>query len=164
MHSVQLEQISIGVRSESALAWVQRHWGQASSLRLVWFTRDIPWVMAHNAASVTSLKRLELRLLQERSPTTTMLLTWHLDQASQLQLLFLEHPTALVVPPIRNLSQLIMTSIEFTPSTAASIRQLRNLQTLWLGVGQTDPGIACAELDLASLPQLSDARAAAVNQ
>ncbi|BDA49802.1 hypothetical protein COCOBI_14-4220 [Coccomyxa sp. Obi] len=156
MHSVQPEQISIGVRSESALAWVQTHWGQASSLRLVWLTRDIPWVMAHNAASVTSLERLELRLLQERSPTTAMLLTWLLAQASQLQLLFLEHPTALVVPPIRNLSHLIMASSEFTPSSAASIRQLRNLQTLWLGIKGPLPFVACAEFDLGSLPQLSE--------
>ncbi len=156
MHSVQPEQIGINVESESALAWVQTHWGQASNLRLRWLRRDIPWVMAHNAASVTALKRLELILLQEGSPTTVMLLTWLLAQAPQLQLLLLQHPGALVVPPIRNLRHLLMASNDFNPTTVASIRQLRNLQTLWLGDARPDRGVACAEFDLASLLQLSD--------
>ncbi|CAL8464303.1 g3838 [Coccomyxa elongata] len=96
MHSVHPEQIGRIVKSESALAWVQTHWGQ------------------------------------ERSPTV-MLLVWLLAQAPQLQLLHLQHPRSLVVPPIRNLRHLIMASHEFTPTTAASIKQLRKLQTLWLG-------------------------------
>ena len=113
--------------------------------------------MAHNAASVTTLKRLELILLQERIPITVMLLIWLLAQAPQLQLLTVQHPTTLVVPPMRNLSHLIMASTEFTPTCAASIRQLRNLKTLWLGViSFPHPPIACAEFELGSLPQLSD--------
>ncbi|CAL8464324.1 g3859 [Coccomyxa elongata] len=156
MHSVQPEHIDIKVESESALAWVQTHWGQATRLKLTWLTRDIPWVMAHNAASVTSLKRLELRLLQERSPTTAMLLTWLLAQAPQLQLLFLQHPTALVLPPIRHLSHLIVATSKFTDTCAASIRQLRNLQTLWLGMEGPEPIMSAVDLDLRSLPQLSD--------
>ncbi len=157
MHSVQPDHIDIRIKSESALAWVQTHWGQASSLKLAWVKSDIPWVMAHNAASVTSLKCLELYLKEERSPTTAMLLTWLLAQAPQLQLLTVQHPTTLVVPPMRNLSHLIMASTDFTPMCAASIKQLRNLQTLWLGVvSLPHPPISCADFDLASLPRLTD--------
>ena len=158
MHSVQPEQISMGVRSGSALAWVQTHWGQASTLELNWWRNDFPWVMAHNAASLTSLKHLELRLLQERNPATAMLLTWLLAQAPQLQLLYMSHPIGFVVPPIRNLSHLIMHSTEFTAASVASIRQLRKLQTLRLGRTTRDPEIVLAglDLDLASLPQLSN--------
>ncbi|BDA51430.1 hypothetical protein COCOBI_18-3080 [Coccomyxa sp. Obi] len=157
MHFVQPKEIDISVRSESALAWVQTHWGQASKMRLTWWERDIPWVTARNAASMTSLEHLELRHLQEESPTTAMLLMWLLAQAPWLQLLYLKYPRAVVVPPIRNLRHLMMgSSTEFTPATAASIGELCNLQTLWLGMAQSDPGNACAELDLTSLPQLSD--------
>ena len=156
MHSVQLEQISIGVRSESALAWVHTHWGQASTLKLHWQQEDILWIVAHNAASVTSLKRLELRLMEEGSPTTTTVLTWLLAQAPQLQLLLVHHPKEFVVSSIHNLSHLILQSIGFTATTAASIRQLRNLRTLWLGITYTHPYNACVDLDLAPLPQLMD--------
>ena len=97
-----------------------------------------------------------LRLLQERNPATAILLTWLLAQAPQLQLLYMSHPTGFVVPPIRNLSHLIMRSTEFTATCAASIGQLRNLQTVWLGRTTPDPEIVWAGLDLASLPQLSD--------
>ncbi|BDA51433.1 hypothetical protein COCOBI_18-3110 [Coccomyxa sp. Obi] len=79
---------------------------------------------------------------------------WLLAQASQLQLLYLQHPIALVVPPIRNLRHLLMASTYFTPATAASIKQLRNLQTLWLGMAGLYPGYV--ELDLTCLPQLSN--------
>ena len=156
MHSVQPKQISICVSSESALAWVQTHWGQASSLKLQRQKKDIPWVIAHNAATLTPLRRLELRLLQDRSPTTAILLTWLLAQALQLQLLHMQHPIAPVVPPLQNLSHLIMASSNFTATIAASIRQLHNLQTLWLGKIKRHPVVACAEFDLASLPQLSE--------
>ncbi|BDA49827.1 hypothetical protein COCOBI_14-4470 [Coccomyxa sp. Obi] len=146
-------------RNMAADCWAhvhQTHWGQASKMILTWFKKDMPWVMAHNAASVTSLKRLELNLVVEKSPTTVVLLSWLLAQAPQLQLLFLRYPRELVVPPIRNLSHLIMASNDFTSTIAASIRQLRNLQTLWLGRAQLNLESACAEFDLASLPQLSD--------
>ncbi|BDA49803.1 hypothetical protein COCOBI_14-4230 [Coccomyxa sp. Obi] len=156
MHSVQPEHIDIQVASESALAWVQTHWGQASRLQLTWDRRDVPWVMAHNAASLTSLKRLEVSLLEERMPTTAMLLTWLLAQAPQLELLYLHHPRVFVVPPIRNLRHLIMESGDYMATSVASIRQLRNLQTLSLGRAGPDLEVECAEFDLACLPQLSD--------
>ena len=155
MHYVQPKQISIGVSSESALAWVQTHWGQASTLKLNWH-EGIPWIMAHNAASLTSLKRVELRLFEEGWPTTATVLTWLLAQATQLQLLVVHRPTALVVPPLCNLSHLIMASSDMTATTTA-FRQLHNLQTLWLDITSPDQDNACADLDLASMLQLSDA-------
>ncbi|BDA49805.1 hypothetical protein COCOBI_14-4250 [Coccomyxa sp. Obi] len=156
MQSVRPEHIDIGLKKESALAWVQTHWGQASTLKLTWRKKNVPWVMFYNAASPTSLRHLEVRLLEEKSPATAMVLTWLLAQAPQLQLLFVQRHTAIVVPPIRNLSHLIMVSSKFNRTTAASIRQLRNLRTLWLGIPDPDPDIPCAELYLASLPHLSD--------
>lgn len=87
MQSVQPEHINFSVSTESALAWLQTHWGQASTLLLAWLKSDIPWVIAHNAASMASPKRLELGFTEEKSPTTAMLLTWLVAKAPQLQLL-----------------------------------------------------------------------------
>ena len=156
MHSVQPERITISVGSESALAWVQTHWGQTSTLKLNWQQEDIPWVMAPNAASLTSLKRLELTLLGEESPNTAIVLTWLLAHAPQLQLLLVYHPTKFVVSAIHNLSHLVLQTSEFSATTAASIRQLRNLRTLLLDMEYLSSDIACADLDLASMPQLLD--------
>ena len=101
MHSVQPEQIGINVESESALAWVQTRRGQASNFRLRWLRRGIPWIMAQNAASVTSLEHLEL--IQEGSPTTVMLLMWLLAQASTE----MGHMTPCLCYTLPNCSELI---------------------------------------------------------
>ncbi|BDA47950.1 hypothetical protein COCOBI_11-2070 [Coccomyxa sp. Obi] len=157
MHSVQPEQIDIDVRSQSALSWVQTHWGQASALKLTWMQSDRPRLIAHDTANLRSLKRLELFLKEVKSPTIAMLLTRRLARAPQLQLLTVRYPTALMVPPIRNLRHLILASNEFSQTCVASIRQLDNLQTLWLGIADVPHASnVCAEFDLASMPQLTD--------
>ena len=155
-HMVQPAAIDLNIRSESAMAWVQTHWGQAKNMKLTWLIRDVPWVVAHNAASLTSLQSLQLQLKDDRSPTSAMLLTWLLAQAPALRLLSIQQPRAFVVPPIRNLRHLVVTSQEFPAIMVAAIRQLRMLQTLWLGVLRPELEPECAEFDLAGLTHLSD--------
>ena len=154
MHLVQPAEIDLNIRSESAMAWVQTHWGQASNMKLTWLIRDVPWVIAHNAASLTSLQSLQLTLKEDRSPTSAMLLTWLLAQAPALRMLSIQQPRAFVLPPIRNLSHLLIHSDEFSATVVASIRQLRMLRTLALIALHLEA--ECAEFDLASLPHLSD--------
>lgn len=158
MHLVQPPQISLEVRSEADMSWVQKHWGQAQNITLTWPKEDVPCTMAHNAASLTALQALQVAMKDEWNPANPMFMTWVLAKASSLRLLSLKKPTALALPPIQNLRHLIMDSNEFPVTVCTAIRQLRMLQTLRLGVLTQRRGPACAEcaeLDLTNLTHLS---------
>lgn len=160
MQSVQPIKINLTVNTASAMAWVQKHWGNARSMTLTWGHQDVPWIVAYNAASLSFLVRLQLVLGEVTSPTSAMLLTWLLGQAPALQILSMEQQSVLVLPPMQNLRHLVLTSDVFSETLVASIRQMRNLKTLSLA-SKADAAI-CEGLNLSELVNLSDVAVSSV--
>lgn len=160
MSAVQPQLICVKVRCESAMSWLQSHWGQARRLELS-VASNVSWATSHKARSLITVNLLDLTgWTDDKNPTIGVLLAQLQTLAPNLRLLHIAGPEQLAVPSFKNLVHLIMSSIMFSAEAVASIRELSNLHTLWLGkygYGERHymkKALPCAELDLSGLVHL----------
>ncbi len=105
MHSVQPEFVDLMVASPSAFYWLQKRWGHAKCLNLVFGTLDLPWLMTHEASNLSNLLVLcvQLQPAEECSTSSAVFVMWMLACASALRLLVINSVESLVLPPLSHL-------------------------------------------------------------
>lgn len=150
MHSMQPAWMDLEVATPSAFRWMQKRWGHAMSLDLVFSTTGLPWV--YEPRSLPNLLDLRLTFEEEFDSPSAGFVTWLLARASALLLLNMRSIDSFVLPPLSGLRHLILSSRNISESTVASLGYLQELVTLYLN--STGSECNCPQLLLGNLSKL----------
>ena len=151
MHSMQPVWMDLEIATPLAFGWMQKRWGHAISLDLVFSTIGLPWV--HEPCSLPNLLDLRLTFNEKFDSPSAGFLTWLLARASTLRLLNIISIDSLVLPPLSNLRHLLISSNDISESTAASLGNLHELVNLCLM--RNDSECNCPRLSLGHLSKLA---------